>query len=147
MDWANLIEPLDDIGEKLGRAWSAGQPPECGDEQAAECVRTLQQLACRCSAEVQTEMGQNRACSLTYQQLARAEEFASIKIRRSRTLIDNALRDLPPDPASRFCTAEAGQKTVRLNEMRLSSAEQVLQPNLYGCYPGLDQTHYRCCAT
>jgi len=123
--WANLIEPQDDMGERLGRAWSpvshlnaVMNSPELR-EAYESCLPLLSQYY--------TEMGQNQALFEAYQQLAASDEFATLD-QAQQTILEHALRDfklsgiaLPPEQQKRY-----GELQMRLSELQSSFSNQVL---------------------
>jgi len=123
--WANLVEPLDDMGEKLSRAWSpvshlnaVMNSPELR-EAYESCLPLLSQYF--------TELGQNQALFEAYQQLADSTEFASLD-QAQQTIIEHALRDfrlsgiaLPAAQQKRY-----GELQMRLSELQSRFSNQVL---------------------
>ena len=123
--WANLIEPQDDMGERLGRAWSpvshlnaVMNSPELR-EAYESCLPLLSQYY--------TEMGQNQSLFDAYQQLADSDEFAKLDTAQ-QTILEHALRDfklsgiaLPPEQQKRY-----GELQMRLSELQSTFSNQVL---------------------
>ncbi|MEH6567249.1 MAG: oligopeptidase A [Halopseudomonas sp.] len=123
--WSNLIEPLDDMGEKLSRAWSpvshlnaVMNSPELR-EAYESCLPLLSQYF--------TELGQNQALFEAYQQLANSNEFRQLD-QAQQTIIEHALRDfrlsgiaLPPEQQKRY-----GELQMRLSELQSTFSNQVL---------------------
>ena len=123
--WSNLIEPLDDMGEKLSRAWSpvshlnaVMNSPELR-EAYESCLPLLSQYY--------TELGQNQALFEAYQQLANSAQFATLD-KAQQTIIEHALRDfrlsgiaLPPEQQKRY-----GELQMRLSELQSTFSNQVL---------------------
>ncbi|SDS56612.1 oligopeptidase A [Halopseudomonas sabulinigri] len=123
--WANLVEPLDDMGEKLSRAWSpvshlnaVMNSPELR-EAYESCLPLLSQYF--------TELGQNQALFEAYQQLANSAEFTRLD-KAQQTIIEHALRDfrlsgiaLPPAQQKRY-----GELQMRLSELQSRFSNQVL---------------------
>jgi oligopeptidase A len=123
--WANLVEPLDDMGEKLSRAWSpvshlnaVMNSPELR-EAYESCLPLLSQYF--------TGLGQNQALFEAYQQLANSAEFATLD-KAQQTIVEHALRDfrlsgiaLPPAQQKRY-----GELQMRLSELQSTFSNQVL---------------------
>ncbi len=88
--WNNLIHPLEELAEKLDRAWSpvshmnAVVNSDALREVYNACLPKLSNLA--------TEMGQNEALFQAYQQIAGGREYKKLDPARKK-VIDNALRD------------------------------------------------------
>ena len=88
--WENLIEPIDDIEDKLNKAWSPVghlngvlNSDELRDAYNA-CLPKL--------SEYSTEMGQNKALFEAYHAIANSAEFASLDNAQQKT-IENTLKD------------------------------------------------------
>lgn len=88
--WENLIEPIENIEDKLNKAWSpishmnsVVNTDELRDAYNA-CLPKL--------SEYSTEMGQNKALCNAYQHIANSDAFASLDTAQQR-IISNALRD------------------------------------------------------
>jgi oligopeptidase A len=104
--WESLIEPLEDIGERLNRVWSpishmnaVVNTPELRDAYNA-CLPKLSEYA--------TEVGQNVALFNAYKAIADGPEYPQLSAAQ-RKIIDNALRDfrlsgvdLPPERKGRY---------------------------------------------
>ncbi len=123
--WSNLVEPLDDMGEKLSRAWSpvshlnAVMNSQELREAYESCLPLLSQYF--------TELGQNQALFEAYQQLANSAEFATLD-KAQQTIVEHALRDfrlsgiaLPPAQQKRY-----GELQMRLSELQSTFSNQVL---------------------
>jgi oligopeptidase A len=88
--WKNLIEPLEDVDDKLNKAWSpishlnsVVNSDELRDAYNA-CLPKLSAYS--------TEMGQNEALFKAYRFIADSEEYATLDIAQQK-IICNALRD------------------------------------------------------
>ena len=104
--WANLIEPLEELADRLSRAWSpvghmnsVANNPELRAAYNA-CLPKLSDYA--------TEMGQNERLYQAYQAIADGDEWSSLDSAQKK-IIDNALRDfrlsgvaLPVEKKARF---------------------------------------------
>lgn len=123
--WANLIEPLDDMGEQLDLAWSPVRhlnavmnSPELRDAYNS-CLPLL--------SEFSTEMGQNQKLFAAYQQLAEGETFKQLD-QAQQTIIEHALRDfrlsgiaLPAEQQKRY-----GELQMRLSELQSTFSNQLM---------------------
>ncbi|MGZ5027809.1 MAG: oligopeptidase A [Methylobacter sp.] len=88
--WKNLIEPLEDVDDKLNKAWSPVSHMNSvvnSDELRDAYNACLPKLS-----TYSTEMGQNEALFKAYRFIAESEEFATLDIAQQK-IIRNALRD------------------------------------------------------
>ncbi len=88
--WSNLIEPLEDIDDKLNKAWSPVSHINSvinSDELRDAYNTCLPKLSA-----YSTEMGQNKALFKAYRFIADSEEFATLDIAQQK-IVHNALRD------------------------------------------------------
>jgi oligopeptidase A len=88
--WKNLIEPLEDVDDKLNKAWSPVSHMNSvvnSDELRDAYNACLPKLSA-----YSTEMGQNEALFKAYRFIAESEEFATLDIAQQK-IIRNALRD------------------------------------------------------
>ena len=123
--WETLIEPLDDMGERLSQAWSpvshlnaVMNSPELRDAYNS-CLPLLSQFS--------TEMGQNQALYTAYQQLAQSDAYAKLD-EAQQTIIQHALRDfrlsgiaLPAEQQKRY-----GELQMRLSELQSRFSNQLM---------------------
>jgi oligopeptidase A len=123
--WASIVEPLDDVIDRLGRAWGA--------VSHLNAVVDTPQLRAQYNANLPkltqfwTELAQNEALYGRYKAIAARDDFAALTAARRR-VIDNELRDfrlggaeLPPPQKERL-------RAVRERQSQLSTrfAENVL---------------------
>ncbi|MCK9637740.1 MAG: oligopeptidase A [Methylobacter tundripaludum] len=88
--WKNLIEPLEDVDDKLNKAWSPVSHMNSvvnSDELRDAYNACLPKLSA-----YSTEMGQNEALFKAYRFIADSEEFATLDTAQQK-IIRNALRD------------------------------------------------------
>ncbi|MFZ2405662.1 MAG: oligopeptidase A [Methylobacter sp.] len=88
--WTNLIEPLEDVDDKLNKAWSPVSHMNSvvnSDELRDAYNACLPKLSA-----YSTEMGQNEALFKAYRFIADSEEFATLDTAQQK-IIRNALRD------------------------------------------------------
>ena len=123
--WETLIEPLDDMGERLSQAWSpvshlnaVMNSSELRDAYNS-CLPLLSQFS--------TEMGQNQALYTAYQQLAQSDAYAKLD-EAQQTIIQHALRDfrlsgiaLPAEQQKRY-----GELQMRLSELQSRFSNQLM---------------------
>ena len=114
--WDNLVEPLEDLDDRLNRAWSP-----VGHLNAVMNSDELREAYNACLpllSEYATEVGQNEDLYRAYRSIADAPGFAKLDTAQ-RKIIDNALRDfrlsgvdLPPAQKDRY--KEIAQDLSRL---------------------------------
>lgn len=123
--WATLIEPLDEMGERLSRAWSpvshlnaVMNSPELREAHDS-CLPLLSQFS--------TEMGQNQALYNAYRQLADSDAYHALDAAQ-QTIIQHALRDfrlsgiaLPAEQQKRY-----GELKMRLSELQSRFSNQLM---------------------
>ncbi|VAW87523.1 Oligopeptidase A [hydrothermal vent metagenome] len=88
--WDNLIQPLEDIDERLSRVWSPVSHMNSvvnSDELRASYNACLGKLS-----NYGTEMGQHAGLFKAYQSIARGEEYHKLD-RAQKKIIDNSIRD------------------------------------------------------
>jgi oligopeptidase A len=88
--WENLIAPLEDVDDKLSKAWSPVSHMNSvvnSDELRDAYNACLPKLSA-----YSTEMGQNEALFKAYRFIAESDEFATLDIAQQK-IIRNALRD------------------------------------------------------
>ena len=89
-NWANLVQPIEDVEDKLSRAWSP--VGHMNSVVNSEALRAAYNACLPKLSEYGTEMGQNEQLYRAYQQLADGPEYARLDTAQ-RKVIDNALRD------------------------------------------------------
>ena len=88
--WDNLIQPLEDMDERLSRVWSPVSHMNSvvnSDELRASYNACLGKLS-----NYGTEMGQNAGLFKAYQSIAKGEEYHRLD-RAQKKIIDNSIRD------------------------------------------------------
>ncbi|MCF6324703.1 MAG: oligopeptidase A [Gammaproteobacteria bacterium] len=88
--WDNLIQPLEDIDERLSRVWSPVSHMNSvinSDELRASYNACLGKLS-----NYGTEMGQHAGLFKAYQSIAKGEEYHKLD-RTQKKIIDNSIRD------------------------------------------------------
>ncbi|MFN3578878.1 MAG: oligopeptidase A [Pseudomonas sp.] len=123
--WDNLIVPLDDMGERISRAWSPVSHLNAVLNSAE--MRDAYNSCLPLLSEFQTELGQNQQLFDAYQQLADSDTFADLDTAQ-KTIIQHALRDfrlsgiaLPPAQQKRY-----GELQMRLSELQSRFSNQLL---------------------
>jgi oligopeptidase A len=104
--WANLVQPIEDVEDKLSRAWSP--VGHMNSVVNSEALRAAYNAGLPKLSEYGTEMGQNEALYQAYKQIADGPEYARLDTAQ-RKIVDNALRDfklsgiaLPPAQRERY---------------------------------------------
>jgi oligopeptidase A len=104
--WANLVQPIEDVEDKLSRAWSP--VGHMNSVVNSEALRAAYNACLPKLSEYGTEMGQNEALYQAYKQIADGPEYARLDTAQ-RKIVDNALRDfklsgiaLPPAQRERY---------------------------------------------
>lgn len=115
-NWENLIEPLDELDDRLSKFWSP-----VGHLNAvvnSDALREAYNNSLPMLSDYGTELGQNETLFQAYRALADSEEFAALD-EAQKQVIDHALRDfklcgiaLPPDKKARY--KEIAQELSRL---------------------------------
>ncbi|MFA7388709.1 MAG: M3 family metallopeptidase, partial [Thiohalobacteraceae bacterium] len=104
--WENLVQPIEDVEDKLSRAWSP--VGHMNSVVNSEALRTAYNACLPKLSEYGTEMGQNEPLYQAYRQIADGPEYARLDTAQ-RKVIDNALRDfrlsgvaLAPEQRARY---------------------------------------------
>jgi oligopeptidase A len=104
--WDNLVEPLEDLDDRLNRAWSpvSHMNSVVNSDELREAYNACLPLL----SEYATEVGQNEGLYTAYRAIAEGPEFERLD-EAQRKIIDNALRDfrlsgvdLPPEQKARY---------------------------------------------
>ena len=88
--WGNLIEPIENIEDKLNKAWSPVS--HLNSVVNSDELRDAYNACLPKLSEFSTEMGQNKALFNAYQQIAKSDSYSSLDIAQQK-IITNALRD------------------------------------------------------
>jgi oligopeptidase A len=104
--WDNLVQPLEELGQRLGRTWSpAGHLHSVAD---SEPLREAYNACLPRLTAWYTELGHNEGLHRAYRAIAEGPEYPRLGAAQ-RKVVDNALRDfhlsgvdLPPDKKARF---------------------------------------------
>jgi oligopeptidase A len=104
--WENLAAPLEDAGERLGRAW--GQVGHLNAVMNSPELREAYNANLPKITQYYTELGQNQPLYEKYKALSASEAFPGLA-RAQRKIIENEIRDfrlggaeLPPAAKARF---------------------------------------------
>jgi len=88
--WSGLVEPLDDLDDRLSKAWSP--VGHLNSVMNSEALREAYNASLPLLSEYATEMGQNAALYAAFREIAEGVEFARLDTAQ-RKIVDNALRD------------------------------------------------------
>ena len=114
--WESLVQPLDELGARLGRAWSPVSHLNAVCNNAE--LRAAYEACLPKLSEYWTELGQNKALFEAYEHLAASPAAQGFEVAQ-RTILDHALRDfrlsgidLPADQQKRY-----GEIQMKLSEL------------------------------
>ena len=88
--WENLIDPIENIEDKLNKAWSPVS--HLNSVLNSDELRDAYNACLPKLSEYSTEMGQNKALFKAYQSIKTSPNFAKLIIAQKK-IIDNALKD------------------------------------------------------
>lgn len=127
--WANLVAPLEESDDRLGRIWSP-----IGHLNAVVSSDDLREAHDACLpllSEYSTKVGQNQGLFLAYQQLHDSDEFATLSTAQQK-VITNALRDfrlsgidLVDNDKQRY-----GEITKRLSQLTSTFSNNVMDATI-----------------
>ncbi len=89
-NWKNLIEPLEEVEDKLNKAWSPIS--HMNSVVNSDALRDAYNACLPKLSAYSTEMGQNEGLFNAYRFIAESEEFVTLDIAQQQ-IIHNALRD------------------------------------------------------
>ncbi|BCX81056.1 oligopeptidase A [Methylomarinovum caldicuralii] len=123
--WDNLIRPLEDLDDRLDKAWSPVR--HLNAVVNSEALRQAYNACLPKLSDYATDLGQNEALYQAHQTIAASEEFQRLDPAQ-RKIIQDALRDfrlagvaLPPERKARFKAIEQ-----RLSKLASRFEENVL---------------------
>ena len=123
--WANLVEPIDAIDDKLGKLWSPVS--HMNSVVNSDELRAAYEACLPLLSEYSTYVGQHQGLYQAYQQLADSNEYQQLDTAQKK-VIDNALRDftlsgiaLPEQEQKRY-----GEIVSRLSELGSSFSNNLL---------------------
>ena len=123
--WNSLVEPLEELDDILGKAWSPVS--HLNSVMNADELRAAYNACLPKLSAYSTELGQNKDLQQAYQKIKDSSEFSSLTTAQQKT-ITNALRDfhlagvdLPDEKKKRY-----GEIKSRLSELNSKFSENVL---------------------
>lgn len=129
LSWDNFIVPLNEIGDRLHRAWSPVS--HLNSVKNSPQLREAYQACLPLLSEYSTWIGQHEGLYNAYAQLKDSAEFANYSVAQ-KTAIDHALRDfklsgisLPPEKQQRY-----GEIVSRLSELNSQFSNNVLDATM-----------------
>jgi oligopeptidase A len=127
--WDNLIQPLEDMDDRLSRVWSPIS--HMNSVVNSEALRTAYNACLPKLSEYGTEMGQNVRLYQAYKVIKDSEQYEQLDTAQKK-VIDNALRDfhlsgvdLPDDKKARFkkIQQQLSQLTTKFEENVLDATQ------------------------
>ncbi|MFZ7174393.1 oligopeptidase A [[Pasteurella] aerogenes] len=129
LSWDNFIQPLNEIDDRLHRAWSPVS--HLNSVKNSPQLREAYQACLPLLSEYSTWLGQHEGLYNAYAQLKNSAEFANYSVAQ-KTAIDHALRDfklsgisLPPEKQQRY-----GEIVSRLSELSSQFSNNVLDATM-----------------
>ncbi|MBM7062623.1 oligopeptidase A [Pseudomonas sp. UL073] len=123
--WDSLVQPLDELGARLGRAWSPVSHLNAVCNNAE--LRSAYEACLPKLSEYWTELGQNKALFDAYQALAGSPAASGFEVAQT-TILEHALRDfrlsgidLPAAEQKRY-----GEIQMKLSELTSNFSNQLL---------------------
>jgi oligopeptidase A len=127
--WENLIRPLEELEDRLNKAWSPVN--HLHSVRDSEALRAAYNACLPKLSAYHTELGQHEGLYRAYQQIADGSEYARLDSAQ-RKVIDDALRDfrlsgiaLPPERQDRYkaIQQELAQLSARFSENVLDATQ------------------------
>jgi oligopeptidase A len=127
--WDNLIRPLEELEDRLNKAWSPVN--HLHSVRDSEALRAAYNACLPKLSAYHTELGQHEGLYRAYQQIADGSEYARLDSAQ-RKVIDDALRDfrlsgiaLPPERRDRYkaIQQELAQLSARFSENVLDATQ------------------------
>ncbi len=116
--WENLVHPLEQLEERLGRVWSPIS--HMNSVVNSEALRDAYNACLAKLSDYATEMGQNEALFAAFKQISESEEYPRLAAAQ-RKIIDNALRDFRLSGVDLSETDKARYKAVMQELSALNS--------------------------
>jgi oligopeptidase A len=116
--WANLVEPLDAMNDRINRAWSPVS--HMNSVVNSEALRDTYNECLPILSEYGTEIGQHEGLYQAYRQIADGDEYQRLD-RAQKKVIDNALRDFRLSGIELDQAARDRYKTIQQELSRLTS--------------------------
>ena len=127
--WDNLIQPIDEMDEKLSRAWSPVS--HLNSVKNSPALREAYEACLPLLSEYSTWVGQNKPLYQAYKQLKDSKHYENLS-KAQKKVIDNALRDfelsgigLSDDKQKRY-----GEIVTKLSELSSQYSNNVLDATM-----------------
>ena len=127
--WDNLVQPIEEMNERLGRAWSPVS--HMNSVVNSEALRAAYNACLPKLSDYYTELGQNEDLYRAYKSIAEGAQYQRLDAAQ-RKILDNELRDfrllgveLPPPSRARFKTImqELSRLTSKFSENVLDATQ------------------------
>jgi len=127
--WDNLVQPIEEMNERLGRAWSPVS--HMNSVVNSEALRAAYNACLPKLSDHYTELGQNEDLYRAYKSIAEGAQYQRLDAAQ-RKILDNELRDfrllgveLPPPSRARFKTImqELSRLTSKFSENVLDATQ------------------------
>jgi len=127
--WDNLVQPIEEMNERLGRAWSPVS--HMNSVVNSEALRAAYNACLPKLSDYYTELGQNEDLYRAYKSIAEGAQYQRLDAAQ-RKILDNELRDfrllgveLPPASRARFKTImqELSRLTSKFSENVLDATQ------------------------
>ncbi len=128
--WDNLVEPMEDASDRLGKAWSPVS--HMNAVVNSDALRAAYNACLPKLSAFATEVGQNQELYEAYRQIREGEEYARLSPAQ-RKVIDNALRDFR---LSGVALPEKSKARYKEIAQRLSELSSKFQENLLDATDG-----------
>ncbi|TNH05138.1 oligopeptidase A [Testudinibacter sp. TR-2022] len=127
--WDNLVQPLSEVGDRLGRTWSPVS--HLNSVKNSPELREAYQACLPLLSEYSTWLGQHQGLFAAYSQLKNSSEFATLSIAQQKS-INDTLKDfelsgiaLAPEQQQRY-----GEIVARLSELSSEFSNNVLDATM-----------------
>lgn len=127
--WDNLIQPLEDFDDRLGRVWSPVS--HMNSVVNSDALRDVYNACLPMLSEYSTEMGQNQKLYQAYKYISEHKRFKQLDQAQQKT-VTNAMRDFH---LSGVDLAEDKKQSFKENSQKLSKLKTRFEENI------LDATH------
>lgn len=123
--WKNLVEPIDEVGDKLGKLWSPVS--HMNSVVSSDELRDAYESCLPILSEYSTFVGQHKPLYEAYQQLAESKHYQSLNVAQKK-VIDDTLRDfkLSGIALEKSQQVRYGEIVTRLSDLSSQYSNNVL---------------------